>query len=99
MRARRLRLLATMILIVGLCSAAGIYVAARPAPGDPLEREESKQYLRAMELYGGQANLLAAEGLRWFQSLWHGTRLAWTVAGLAVLASGACLFASAAVEE
>ncbi len=42
-----------------------------------------------MELYGGKANVLAAELLQWFASLWHGRRLALTVACGTVLVAGA----------
>ena len=39
-----------------------------------------------MELYGGKANLIASGIRQWFDSLWHGRRLAWTVACLTPLA-------------
>ena len=73
--------------MVGLGSALAIYLTAEPAPGDPLGRADSRQYLRTMELYGGKANILAAELLDWFQGLWHGKRLALTVACTTVLAA------------
>ncbi len=49
------------------------------------EPEDSKQYLRQMEEYGGKANLLASELRKWFDSLWHGRRLAATVTCLTFL--------------
>lgn len=97
MSGRRLRLLAVAILAVGLGSAAGIYLAADARPG--YEREESKQYLRAMELYGGTANVLAGEAMEWFRSLWHGPRLAATVACVTVLAAAVTWFLSLASRE
>jgi hypothetical protein len=75
--------------VVGLGSALAIYLTAAPAPDDPLGRQDSRQYLRTLELYGGKANILAAELLDWFQSLWHGRRLAVTVACTTVLAAAA----------
>ena len=42
-----------------------------------------------MEVYGGTANLLATELRLWFASLWHGERLAYTVAVLTLVAAWA----------
>ena len=41
-----------------------------------------------MQTYGGNANVLASEIRLWFASLWHGRRLAFTVAVLTLLAAG-----------
>ena len=74
------------ILATGLVSALIIYLTA----GVPTERsgerpEDSKRYLRQMEVYGGRANLLASEFRAWFGDLWHGRRLAFTVLCVSVL--------------
>jgi hypothetical protein len=76
---------------VGLVASAVIYwKAALPGP-NPLgyDPEDTKQYLRQMQVYGGTANLLASEIRLWFESLWHGTRLAYTVAFLTFFSAGA----------
>lgn len=87
---RRASLVTGLILAVGLTAALVIYVAAARAPDDSADDlADSKQYLRQMELYGGKANVLAAEMQRWFASLWHGRRLAMTVAGGTALVAGA----------
>jgi len=101
MTGRRLRFVGAVILVLGLASAMWIYLAAAPATGDALgyNPEESKQYLRTMELYGGKANVLAAELRQWFEGLWHGRRLAYTVACATVLLAGVFWFAAAASEE
>jgi hypothetical protein len=76
----RRRSIAIAILLAGLVSALVIYVTAKPTPANPLgEPTDSKQYLRQMEMYGGKANLLAGELRQWFDSIWHGRRLAATV--------------------
>jgi len=79
-----------MILAVGLASALWIYLAAAPAPDDISADDptDSKQYQRQMELYGGKANVLAADLMRWLGSLWRGRRLAVTVACATVLVAG-----------
>src|ERR1017187_1711822 len=86
LQARR-RLIAAVILLAGLGSALVIYLTAAPAPANPLgyESEDSKQYLREMEVYGGKANVLASEFRQWFESLWHGERLAVTVVCLTLV--------------
>ncbi len=96
---RRLRLAAVAILVVGLAAAVWIYLnAAAPADGAGNPLEESKQYVRTLELYGGKANVLAVELREWFDSLWHGTRLAYTVACSSVLLAGAFWLGAAASE-
>lgn len=92
-RTRMLRILSNAILVAGLLASLVIYRAAAPPPDDSLGGvEDSKQSLRELQMYGGQASVLASEIRQWFGSLWHGTRLAVTVAVLAVLAAGACRF-------
>lgn len=89
----RHRLVAAMILAAGLAAALVIYLTARPAATDPLgDPEDSKRYLREMEVYGGTANVLASELREWFEGLWHGERLAYTIASLAVLSAGGYWF-------
>jgi hypothetical protein len=86
LQARR-RFIALAILLAGLGSALMIYLTATPAPANPLgyEPEDSKPYLRQMEVYGGKANVLASEFRLWFESLWHGRRLAATVVFLTLV--------------
>ena len=78
------------ILAVGLIASAVIYWQATEPRPNPLgyDPADTKQYLRQMEMYGGTANLLASEIRLWFESLWHGKRLAYTVAFLTTLAAG-----------
>ena len=49
--------------------------------------EDSKSYQRDMELYGGEANLLADDLRRWFIGLWQGKSLAYTVGCISLFAS------------
>ena len=86
-RSTVLRTISAAILIGGLAAAVVIYANAVPPPEAPFgaEPEDSKQYLRQLELYGGKANVLGVELREWFDGLWHGRRLAFTVAFLAAL--------------
>ena len=82
----RVRVVSGAILLVGLASAILIYVVSVARDDTPgYQPEESKQYLREMEVYGGKANLLAGEFRIWFTGPWHGRSLAVTVAILAIL--------------
>ena len=76
-RQARRRFIALAIVLAGCGSALVIYVTATPIPANPLgyDSEDSKQYLREMEGYGGKANVIASEFLQWVESLWHGRRL------------------------
>ena len=78
-----------LALLVGLGASAIIYLTAADAPENLLgyDVEESKMYLHDLELYGGKANVLAAEIMRWLKGLWHGKPLAYTVGCIAMLIS------------
>ncbi len=88
-----------IILVTGLSSAACIYWAAErqttsAAVPYELNPEYSKQYSRELELYGGQANVLAYEFREWFVGLWRGKSLGYIVGGSAVLVSVGLFFAA-----
>ncbi len=85
-RERRLylNLLSAIILLAGLGGAAWIYQHAGQDEAGvygyeagngtlyPLRPEDSKEYLREMELMGGKANVLVDKFRRWFAGLWQG---------------------------
>jgi hypothetical protein len=93
-RLTRIRSLTSLLLAGGLGSAITIYLTAPPRRPNPLgyEPEDTKRYLRDLELYGGKANVLAAEFRRWFDGLWQGRKLAYTVATLTILLAFAFWF-------
>jgi len=83
----RIRRVTRWILAVGFGAAAAIYAVAlaRPEIAPGYEPLETKKYLHDLEVYGGKANVVAAEFREWFAGLWAGTNLAWTIAALTVL--------------
>jgi hypothetical protein len=90
-RSALLRLLSAAVLVLGIAAALAIYVRASTAAADGSTDDqtlETKQYQRQMEIYGGKANLLASDARGWIASLFHGQRLAYTTACLALLVSG-----------
>ena len=90
----RIRAVTRAILVLGFAAAVVISLTAKPPPGNPLGYDpmDTKRYLRDMEVYGGKANVLAAQFRDWFDSLWHGRRLAFTVAVLTVMSAFAFKF-------
>jgi len=88
-RKTHLNLAATVILLSGLTGSAVIYLNALGSSDTPpeYEFEGTKQYLHDLELYGGKANVLAAEFWQWFNGLWHGKSLAFTLAFITILIS------------
>ncbi|HXO19873.1 MAG TPA: hypothetical protein VOA87_08105 [Thermoanaerobaculia bacterium] len=84
-RGTLLRLLGNVALAVGVVAGLAIYIAASQRPPADDELPETKAYLRQLEMYGGQANVLATEIREGFAGLWHGKPLGVTVAVLGVL--------------
>lgn len=94
-----LNIISVIILLVGLGSAFLIYRNAENVPvgilgyeeGDggayPVMPDDSKKYLRDMELYGGKANVLMDQFRRWFIGLWQGKSLAYTIAVISIFIS------------
>ena len=104
---QRLLRIGVWILVVGLLAASAAYFKAG-SDGDssalgyeivngqsyPIAPGDSKSYERQMELIGGKSGVLASEFSEWFARLWHGRRLAYTLAALSVGSSLICFFLS-----
>ena len=98
-RSRRIYLGSLALLLLGLFAAVVIYVTTEDDSSGvigyevingvayPVAPADSKAYQRELERFGGKANVLAVEFTRWFESLWQGRRLAFTVAFLGIAAS------------
>ena len=105
-RYKRLYLISALILVVGLGSSVAIYVSAGSGPeeGDQYEivgnkiypggQERSKAYRHNLEVFGGKAAVLADDFNRWFEGLWQGRTLAFTV-GLMFLVTSLGFFLAA----
>lgn len=93
-RLARIRIIAGGLLAVGLGAALAIYQFSAPGGPNPLgfEPEDSKKYLRDLELYGGKVNLLATQIRGAWNGLWHGRGLAFTVGSLTILVALAFWF-------
>jgi hypothetical protein len=94
-----LYLSSAIILLVGLSSSIWIYRAAmNDSTGDssyefiggfvyPGEGGYTKKYIHDLQHYGGNAAVLADEFMRWFNGLWRGESLAYTVGFITVALS------------
>ena len=100
-----INLISAIILLVGLGTAIFIYQTAdMDASGAlgyqiiggaiyPIMPENTKIYKHDLEVYGGKAAVLADDFRRWFNGLWHGKSLAFTVAVITILVSFTGFFA------
>jgi hypothetical protein len=78
---KRLRLASWIVLAAGLIAAAAIFIFTSPEVADPFgDPSLSKRYVHDLEVYGGRANVLQDELVRWFYGLWQGRDLAGTIA-------------------
>jgi hypothetical protein len=107
-----IKFLSALILVVGLASSGLIYwTAGDPAaPGIlgyeegeggvyPVQPDDSKKYLRDMEVYGGRANVLMDQLRRWLSGLWQGKSLAYAVAVLSAVAAAGIYWAAGRPSE
>ena len=98
----RLYLIAALILLAGLGSAAYVYLSAgddslnalgyEVRGGEIYSIQPDKMYIHNLELYGGKMAVLADELSRWFSGLWHGRQLASTIACISVAVSLGVIF-------
>jgi hypothetical protein len=78
---RRCCLVTACILLVGLGAAVAIYLTAAEIPDNPFaDYEQSKRFSYEVQRMGGKMALVANDASAWFDALWQGRQLAWTVA-------------------
>ncbi len=84
---RRVRRITRILLAAGFGAALVAWIVARARPENPLGYDplDNKKYVHDLQVYGGTANVIAAEFREWFAGLWYGKNLAYTIAVLTVL--------------
>ncbi len=108
----RLYLAGAIVLAAGLIAAALVYfLAANPTDigatgyrivgGNvyALTLAESTRELQEVERIGGKSAVLLLEFHRWFLSLWHGRRLAYTLALLSAAVALLCFYVAGLMGE
>jgi len=90
-RRARLQLGALVVLVLGLASALGMYLAADDAPASAAlaEMHGSKPYVHQLERFGGKAAVMFDQFNRWFAGLWEGRQLGVTVAWITIVLAAA----------
>jgi hypothetical protein len=96
----RLYLGCALVLVLGLCSAAAIYLTSDEdnraneigyvvAGGEAyaIAPNQSRRYIRDLERFGGKASVIFDEINRWFDGLWHGKSLGVTIGWASVIVS------------
>jgi hypothetical protein len=58
----------------------------------PIRPEDSKKYIRDLELYGGRANVLVTEFRLWLVGLWQGESLAFIIAFITILVAAGLFY-------
>jgi hypothetical protein len=96
MERRQARRGAVGIIAAGWAAALVVYFTAKPVNEYPLGYDPltDKKYVLELQRFGGKANVFSAELLQWWDRLWHGKTLAFTIAALAVLCAG-CFWVAA----
>src|SRR5215471_15627526 len=82
------------ILVVGLICAGLIYVFTSDDRDLEIAAEiaSGRMYQHNLELMGGKLGIVLADVNDWFASLWHGKRLAGTIAVLAIVTGSGCFW-------
>jgi hypothetical protein len=91
---RRLYLAGTTALAAGFIAAVILYALA-PSSANSAEsfyRIDDPRYRIELQQIGGNAAVLIAQFHQWFDGLWHGKALAYTVAVLGAVIAGVCFF-------
>jgi hypothetical protein len=76
------------IVAAGLITAAGVYANASSDPQADLVAQQRE--MREVARLGGTATVQTVKFNLWLASLWHGERLAGTLALLGLLVGGVC---------
>ena len=85
---RNVQRLGLAVIAIGLIAAAAAYfTAGADADADALAQQRE---MRELERLGGTATAQTVRFNQWLGSLWHGERLAGTLAVLGLLVGGAC---------
>ncbi len=85
------------IAALGLVAGAIVYVSASSAAAaDPVAQQRE---MRELERLGGTASVQTVKFDQWMSSLWHGQRLAYTLALLGLVLGGACWYVGGLMDE
>lgn len=75
----RLRLAALVVAVLGLGSAAAVWLTTSETVATTVDRSRSAAMQNQLERFGGKFAVLSADVSNWFDSLWAGRQLATTL--------------------
>ena len=94
---RLVRRIGLALAALGLVAGAIVYVSASAGTDtDPMAQQRE---MRELERLGGTASVQTVKFDQWIGSLWHGQRLAFTLAVLGLAIGGACWHVGGLMEE
>jgi ABC-type nitrate/sulfonate/bicarbonate transport system permease component len=82
----------------GLVAGAIVYVSTSSAASDADPVEQQRE-MRELARLGGTASVQTVKFDQWMSSLWHGQRLAFTLALLGLVVGGACWHVGGLMDE
>lgn len=97
----RLGIAGRAILILGLAASGLIFATTEPTQddADASPTRYSKAYVHELRVYGGRAAVYADDFNRWFEGLWQGRSLAYTVAVLSIGIGVGCIALASRIAE
>ncbi len=86
MSRQKLNRITVLLLLIGFGLALTVFVTTQPASVDPFadNPQAAKMHDRQLEMIGGKASIMTSDFQSWLGSLWHGRKLAVTLAVLTV---------------
>lgn len=94
---RIVRYLGLAIIALGLVAALAVYGSA--AANADIDQVARQREMRELQRLGGAAEVQTVEFDQWLDSLWHGERLAGTLAVLGLIVGGACWWIGGLMAE
>jgi hypothetical protein len=105
---RTLKFASIGLLIAGVLAAVWIFVATADtalssdvssARARSIQFDQNRREMAEVERLGGKVSVMTVQFHQWFQSLWEGRRLAYTVLVLALVVAWACRHAAELMDE
>jgi len=87
---RLVRRLGLALVALGLLAGLAVHISAGAGDQADTDLVARQREMRELQRLGGMATVQTVKFDQWLASLWHGERLAGTLAMLGLIAGGAC---------
>ena len=95
----RFRLAALVVAVLGLGSAAVVWLTTAETVATTVDRSRSAAMQNQLERFGGKFAVLSADFSNWFESLWQGRQLATTLVVVTALVAALLLWVGHLASE